>query len=127
MIAMGWLPLAHAQSIEWNEPAAIRSMTNVWTEQNRKSAVLEGWRVQIASSNDRFQIQSEKERFIGLYPSVSCDWYHEKPFYKLKAGAFRHSWEARKLIAQINGDFKSSYPVFDKKIKPMDFLTIGTE
>jgi hypothetical protein len=116
-----------AQQVELNETVAIKEMVDQWVVINLKSATLEGWRVMIASSTDRFQIQEEKARFLALYPHIPCDWYHEKPYYKLKAGAFAHSWEARKLISFISGDFKGAYPILDKKIKPIDFLSIGTE
>ena len=118
---------SNAQNIELNETMSIKTMMEVWANQNRTTAQLEGWRILVASSTDRFEVQAKKDQFVALYPSISADWYQEKPYYKLKAGAFKHSWEARKMINQISSDFSGAYPVIDKKIKPSDFLPLATE
>jgi hypothetical protein len=116
-----------AQQIELNETVAIKEMAEAWHAQNRTTTRLEGWRIQLASSTDRFEVQAAKERFVAAHPSISVDWYQEKPYYKLKAGAFKHSWEARRLIGQLTSEFQGAYPVLYKKIKPADFLPILTE
>jgi hypothetical protein len=121
------LQTVQAQSIELNETAAIKDMTNAWIAQQKTTKLMEGWRIQVASSTDRFEAQAAKDRFVALFPQIACDWYHEKPYYKVKAGAYRHSWEARKAIALIRQDFSVAYPVFDKKIKPADFIPIVTQ
>lgn len=112
-----------AQNVELNETRAIKEMTDAWVARNRSTATLEGWRVQVASSTDRFEVQNVKDKFVAAFPGISCDWYHEKPYYKVKAGAFKHSWEARRLIALLRAEFPTVYPVFDKKIKPADFIS----
>jgi SPOR domain len=116
-----------AQNIELNETVAIKEMTNAWVANQKSGKVMEGWRVQVASSTDRFEAQAVKDRFAALYPQWPCDWYHEKPYYKVKVGAFRHSWEARRLMALVRPEFSVAYPVFDKKIKPSDFIPITTQ
>ncbi len=120
-------PSVSAQQIELNETTAIKEMTEAWVKLNQTTVRLEGWRIQLASSTDRFEVQATKERFQASFPHIACDWYQEKPYYKLKAGAFNHSWEARKVIAELRSEFPGAYPVFDKKIKPADFLPISTK
>jgi SPOR domain len=119
--------MLEAQTIELNETIAIKDMMSKWAANNRTTTVVEGWRIQVASSTDRFEVQEAKERFLAAYPQFACDWYHEKPYYKLKAGAFKHSWEARKALNQMRSTFAVAYPVFDKKIKPADFMPIASQ
>jgi SPOR domain len=118
---------ACAQQIELNETVSIKSMVDGWSKLNRSTTRLSGWRIQVAASTDRFEAQTAKDRFASLYPTIAADWYHDRPYYKVKAGAFQHAWEARKVIAAIRADFSGAYPVFDKKIKPTDFMPVTIE
>jgi hypothetical protein len=113
--------VAQAQEVQLNEPSEITQMVKAWANFNRTNPRVDGWRVQIMASTDRTQVESGKTRFESLYPHTPADWIHEKPYYKLRVGAFRSRQEA---IAFISGlaEFPGAYPAKDPNIHPRDFL-----
>jgi hypothetical protein len=110
-----------AQEVQINEPDNLAAMYRSWQSQNRTQPKIEGWRVQIMASTDRLQVEEARNRFRLAYPDVRADWVHEKPYYKLKAGAFRTRLEAMAFVAGLL-DFPGSFPVRDAAIHPRDFL-----
>ena len=83
---------------------------------------MEGWRVQLLSSTDRQGVEAGKSRFLNLYPTVPADWVHEKPYYKLRVGAFRTRQEALSFVMELKDAFPGAYPAKDPNIHPRDFL-----
>lgn len=110
-----------AQEIQTNEDPAIAQLMRNWVNNNRAAPYVEGWRVQIMASTDRQQVEDGKVRFRGLYPDLPADWIHEKPYYKLRVGAFRSRPEAMAFINQMT-EFPGAYPARDLRIHPRDFL-----
>ncbi len=117
---LGLAPL-QAQEIQINEAPAIAQLCRNWVNNNRATPRVEGWRAQILSTTDREQADEARNRFRLAYPEVPADWVHEKPYYKLRAGAFRSRLEAVAFIAQLI-DFPGAYPAKDAGIHPRDFL-----
>lgn len=111
----------HAQEIQINEPPQVANMVRTWTNNNRSNPHIEGWRVQIMSGNDRLQIEEGRNRFRSIYPEIPADWVHEKPYYKLRVGAFRSKLEALAFINTMT-EFPGAYPAKDPNIHPRDFL-----
>ncbi len=112
---------AQGQEIQINEDPAVSQLCRHWVNDNRTNPGLEGWRVQILSSTDRQQVEVDRDRFRQAYPETAADWVHEKPYYKLRAGAFRNRQEALAFIALLI-DFPGAYPTKDSNIHPRDFL-----
>ncbi len=110
------------QRVEINADPAIEQLMRTWTAQNRSNPRIEGWRVQIASSTDRQRIESTRTQFLALYPGVPADWAHERPYYKLRVGAFRTRQEAMAFLMQIRHSYPDAYPTRDLNIHPRDFI-----
>ncbi|MFN0015914.1 MAG: SPOR domain-containing protein [Saprospiraceae bacterium] len=113
---------AGAQTVATNADPAIEQLVRTWVAQNRANPRIEGWRIQIMSSTDRQLVESGKSQFLSLYPGFSADWVHEKPYYKLRVGAFQNRQEALSFLIQIKNDYPDAYPTRDPKIHPRDFL-----
>ena len=110
-----------AQEIQINEDPKVTQLVHNWVNNNRATPHIEGWRVQVMASTDRVQVEEGRTRFKTYYPEVPADWIHEKPYYKLRVGAFRSRLEAMAFIAQM-AEFPGAYPARDLHIHPRDFL-----
>ena len=110
-----------AQEIQINEEPAISDLFSTWVENNRAKPRISGWRVQIMATTDRMQVESGRERFRQEYPEIPAAWLLEKPYYKLRVGAFRTRQEAMAFIAALEG-WQGAYPARDNNIHPRDFL-----
>lgn len=110
------------QEIQINEPPIVTKMTDRWVELNRAAPAIEGWRVQLFSSTDRKKVEEAKTVFLQNYPTVPCDWVQEKPYYKLRAGAFSTKLETMRLIRDLQADYPGTYATKDRAIHPRDFV-----
>jgi hypothetical protein len=73
------------------------------------------------ASTDRQQTESARSRFRSEFPEVSADWALEKPYYKLRVGAFRTKQEAVAFLSELS-NWPGAYPAKDSNIHPRDFL-----
>ncbi len=118
-----FLSQTHAQGyIQVNEGPGIGAFMDAWIQHNRQHPKMDGWRVQILSTTDRQQAELAKNRFKSQFPGIPADWVHEKPFYKLRAGAFRTRRAAQMFVLELQTDYPGCYPAKDPNIHPTDFL-----
>jgi hypothetical protein len=110
-----------AQEVQINEDPKVTTLTKTWTNNNRVSPRIDGWRVQIMASTDRLQVESGRNKFRTEYPEVPAEWVLEKPYYKLRVGAFRYKQAALAFISELDG-WPGAYPAKDTNIHPRDFL-----
>jgi hypothetical protein len=110
-----------AQEIQINEEASVAALYKNWVNNNRSNPKVEGWRVQIMANTDREQVEEVLQRFRLAYPETAADWVYDKPYYKLRAGAFRSRPEAVAFVSTLF-DFPGAYPAKDLGIHPKDFL-----
>jgi hypothetical protein len=110
-----------AQEIQLNEDPKISQLFRNWTNNNRSNPQVEGWRVQIMATTDRIQVEDARNRFRTYYPDVPAEWTHEKPYYKLRVGAFRSKLEAQAFLETLT-DYAGAYLAKDANIHPRDFL-----
>lgn len=113
---------AGAQEVQLNVDPAIEQLVKSWINRNRTHPRIEGWRLQVLSSTDRQKIEAERTRFLGLYPAIPAEWVHEKPYYKLRVGAFHTRQEAMSFLAEIKDSYPGAYPAKDLNIHPRNFL-----
>ena len=113
---------ANAQEVQINEDPAVASMVQAWSNDNRTNPGIDGWRLQVVASPDRQQVEQAELRFKTLYPDVPAAWVHEKPYYKLRAGAFRSRQEAQALIDDLKTYYPGAYTTQDSRIHVRDFL-----
>lgn len=114
--------LAGAQNVQVQTDPAVEQLVRNWTAQNRANPRMEGWRIQILSSTDRQRVEAGKVQFLSLHPEFSADWVHEKPYYKLRAGAFLTKQEALSALILLKDTYPDAYPTRDNNIHPRDFL-----
>jgi hypothetical protein len=110
------------QEVQLNEDPDVAALVQAWTNGNRTNPGINGWRLQVMASPDRQQVEAAEQRFKTLYPDVPASWVHEKPYYKLRVGAFRSRLEAQAFLPVISTDFPGAYPAKDPAIHPRDFL-----
>jgi cell division protein FtsN len=110
-----------AQEVQVNEEPKIAQLTKTWASNNRANPRIDGWRVQIMASTDRQQVEAARTKFRTENPEVAAEWTLEKPYYKLRVGAFRNKQEALAFIATLDG-WPGAYPAKDANIHPRDFL-----
>jgi hypothetical protein len=113
---------ANAQKVQINEEPTISEMMSIWTQSNTERPKIAGWRVQILSSTDRKQVEDGKSKFKNLYPSIQADWVQEKPYYKLRIGAFTSKLEALAMMLEIKENYPGAYAVQDSNILPRELL-----
>lgn len=111
-----------AQEVQLNEDPAVSQLAHAWVDANRADPRVAGWRVQIMASTDRAQVEEGQSRFKAYFPGVAADWIHEKPYYKLRVGAFRSRLEALAFIGTLGEVFAGAYPAKDANINPRLFL-----
>lgn len=110
-----------AQEVQLNEEPKIAQLFRNWTNSNRANPRVDGWRVQVMATTDRQQVEEARTRFRSQYPDVPADFVHEKPYYKLRVGAFRSRLEAQAFLETLVG-YTGAYPAKDSNIHPRDFL-----
>ena len=104
-----------------NEPPIITEMMRAYEAANRIGNMT-GWRVQILATTNRQQLDSERQSFQYNYPNIPINWVHNRPYYKLRAGAFRTRIEAERLKYVLGRDYDGLYLVRDDNIQPREFL-----
>lgn len=118
-----WFQQGQAQEVQYQEEPGVSQLMRLWVNQNRATPRVEGWRIQIMASTDRQQVEDAKSRFKLLYPEIPADWIHEKPYYKLRVGAFRTRQEAMAFLSNLP-EYAGAYPAKDANIHPRDFLQL---
>lgn len=87
---------------------------------NKGTTKLNGWCVQLMASTNREKVMNMKSRFLQSHPETRVDWDYERPFFKLKAGAFKTKLEATGLLHQIKRQYPGAY-VTRGKFHPKEF------
>ncbi len=111
-----------AQNLVIEEDPLITQMVERYVESNKSKTNIEGWRLQILATTDRQKLEQVMETFRYLYPNISTNWVHNRPYYKLRAGAFLTKLEALRLKYLLQSEYPGSYPVKDQDIKPAELL-----
>lgn len=92
------------------EDLSISNLMSLYVADNQTNNKIKGWTVIVASTTDRRVIEEQKLGFMELFPEINADWYHDKPYYKLRAGAFRKKADALQLLQEIRVNFPACYP-----------------
>lgn len=119
------LPALRAQEIQVSiQPEVERLMErNLFI--NRNTPELEGYRVQILATTDRRKMENERTSFRNYYgQDIPLDWIHEKPWYKLRAGAFLSRLDAQYMLYQLKEKYPGAYLTNAKNINPTEVLSL---
>ena len=104
-----------------NEDAEVSRMMARMVENNRFAESIDGWRIQILATTDRRKMEDARQKFLADFPGIKVDWKHEKPYYKLRVGAFATKLEASRLLYQLKSAYPSAYPAKDL-IQPSELV-----
>ncbi|MEO0733286.1 MAG: SPOR domain-containing protein [Bacteroidota bacterium] len=105
--------LAAQAAVSIKTEKGIDQLLELFQTENEQETVVEGWRVQILATTDRRRLETVESEFKVNYPSVPVDWVHTKPYYKLRAGAFKTKQEAERLKYTLGEQFEGVYLVKD--------------
>lgn len=105
------------QGIAITEHGSIRTVMNQYISQNQNNPMIEGWRIQIISTDDRRKMESFKAKFESLYPRMYINWEHRNPWYLVKVGAFKTKLELQGFIHQLKDEFPQAIPIKDQVSK----------
>ncbi len=122
LLLIGSLGVVRAQEIQLNLDPDIERLVGTWISLNRSNPRIDGWRLQLLSTTDRGKVEAGKAQFLTMYPTIPADWVHEKPYYKLRVGAFHTRQEALSFLAELKDSYPGAYPARDPNIHPRDFL-----
>ncbi len=112
--SLGTMSLAYSQGkVVFNEEATIASIYKDYVSKNRAETTIKGWRIQLISTDDRREMESNKSRFAALFPGVPSAWKHVSPYYHLRVGAYRSRDELIAKLPEIKKEFPAAIPVQD--------------
>lgn len=107
-----------AQSMVINEEPAVAELMNNFISINKSMVNVDGWRIQLLATTDRNKMENAKQNFQYQYPNIAVNWVHEKPYYKLRAGAFASKLEATRMLYILKREYPGAYPAKDRQIRP---------
>ena len=115
---------ANGQNVKIHEDPAVSKLMDIFVEVNKNNKTTSGWRIQIASTTDRREVDDVMTRFGQSYPDIILNWVHAKPYYQVRVGAFRTKMESLRLLSMVKDDFPNAYPVFDNNIKQSEIAGV---
>ena len=101
--------LAAQQNVYVKEATIVTRMMFHLVQQNQLNEFVPGWRIQVLATTDRQKLETVKAEFQRDYPGILIDWQHDKPYYKLRAGAFASKLAATELLYRLKKKFPSAY------------------
>ncbi len=108
------LSFSQTGTLNIKEDFMISTLMNQYLIDNQQNNKIKGWTIIVTSTTDRRIIEEQKLRFLQLFPELEADWFHDKPYYKLRFGAFKRKADALHQLQRIKTDFPSSYPAQDQ-------------
>jgi hypothetical protein len=104
------------------EDPGVTKMMEQYSQEHKALQAVEGWRVQILATPDRQNLDRSLQTFQSRFPSLSADWVHHNPYYKIRVGAFTTKLEAMRLLYLLKPEYPGAYLVADNKMKPSELL-----
>lgn len=103
------------------EEADISRLMNSYVSQSKASDSVQGWRIQLITTNDRRKMEAARSKCAELYPELKAEWKHVSPYYQVRIGAYRTKLELQSFLLQLKEDFPNAIPVLDQ-IKKVELL-----
>lgn len=97
-----------------NEEANITRLMNSFISQGKSTESVQGWRIQLITTNDRRKMEAARVKCAELYPDLNAEWKHVSPYYQVRIGAYRTKLELQSFLIQLKSDFPNAIPVMDK-------------
>jgi hypothetical protein len=96
-----------------DQDSRLNDLVKWQVENNSKKEGIDGWRVEIFSSESLERSRKVKQDFLSTYPDIDVDIRFVAPDFKVRAGGFRTRNEALKLRKQIMDRYPESFEVKD--------------
>jgi SPOR domain len=124
LLALNISPVHAQKNIKVEEEYNIARMMSRFAEINKTQTTTSGWRIQLVATTDRRKMEETRESFLRNYPGISIDWEHAKPYYRLRAGAFKTKLEAIRVLEQLKKDYPSAFPAQVDNIEVQDLIEL---
>lgn len=108
------LSLWAQQGIAVNEDPQITQMFSAYIAANKVEKFYDGFRLQIAATTDRRKMDEVIGEFRARYAGVPIEWVQQRPYYKVKVGAFLSRTDAQNFLKNLKKDFPDAYLVQDR-------------
>jgi hypothetical protein len=104
-----------AQTVEFNEEPEVRRFLERQARANLDpDRKLDVWRVQIAATVDRRQMEEARQAFVRRYGSYQLSTTYSEPYYKLRVGAYVQKRQAEAALQALKKDYPGAYLVRDR-------------
>ena len=111
-----------AQQVTINEDYEVEQLMNKFISIHTAKSHVEGWRVQVISTTDRQRLESVRQSLKARYPYLATSWVHNRPYYRLRAGAFATKLEALQLQHLLREYYPGSIPTRDTRISASEII-----
>lgn len=100
-------------SITYLADDRVDDMYELYLEENKKAPVVKGYRIQLASGQDRNNINVAKTKFYSNFPTLRPYITYQQPNFKLRVGAYRTKLEAQRMLLEIQEEFSDAFIIRD--------------
>jgi len=111
LLAVFSINAVYAQGVRVTEHDGIQTLLSSYVQHHKQNDVINGYRVQIITTDDRRKMENALYKFRNLYPEINSDWEHKVPYYVVKVGAFKEKLDYQGFLLEIKKDFHSAVPV----------------
>jgi hypothetical protein len=118
---IAFLTIGNSQNNGIHETEDVSRLMQLFIEHNKANKEIDGWRIQIATTTDRRQMDQARSRFSAKHPDIPITWKHVSPYYHVKVGAYETKLELQSFLNKLKKDFPSAIAVRDK-IEETDLL-----
>ncbi len=105
---------AQNDNVSFHQDPKINELLGIYKMYNQKNDFLEGYRVQIAFSNDRQEIYNSKAKVYQDFPEEKAYVAYEQPYYKLRIGDYTSRLEAYERLNEVIKKYPAAFVVRDK-------------
>lgn len=110
------------ESVTIKEDFEVQQLLQQFITLNSAKSYVTGWRVQVVSTTDRQRLESVRQSIKSRYPYLSTSWVHNRPYYRLRAGAFATKLEALQLQHLLRRYYPGSIPTRDTRITAAEII-----
>ena len=121
IILFGFILGLSAQQGAVYESESVQRMMEHFIKVNKEVQEIDGWRIQIATTTDRREMDRARSKFRAKYPNIPISWKHASPYYHVKVGAYASKLELQGFLVELKRKFPSAIAVREK-IEKTDLL-----
>jgi hypothetical protein len=98
------------------QDTSITRVLNMYQTFEKEKRQTNGYRIQLATNNNRQALMDMKAKFLQQFPDVNAYLEYQAPQFKLRVGDFRNRGEADEFVNDVRIAFSSAFVVPDKII-----------